>query len=338
MSATGAKQLGGPLLTQLQQLSDDLINMASQVPAVKLIFDKAAEAGVSKYVLLVGTLFLVLFSLTLTLPKEDEKGALDEKEFRAFTLVEREEVSHDVRRFRFALQHNNQLLGLPIGQHITLRYVDKATGDEVQRSYTPVTSDDERGYVDFVIKVYKPLPPRFPNGGAMSQHLDGLKLGDTIMMRGPKGELDYQGQGRFRVTHGFGSKKTIDDYSVTKLGLIAGGTGITPMLQIIRAVLKNPQDKTQLWLIFANKTEDDILLREELEAIPKSRLKLFYTLDEPPKGWKGGAGFISEEMCKNHLPAPGPDVMIFNCGPPVRLRAAAAAAAVVVALVAFQSV
>jgi len=94
------------------------------------------------------------------------------------------------------------------------------------------------------------------------------------------------------------------------------------MLQIIRAVLKNPQDKTQLWLIFANKTEDDILLRKELEAIPKNRLKLFYTLDEPPAGWKQGKGFISEEMCRENLPQPSEDSssMIFNCGPPPMIK------------------
>ena len=93
------------------------------------------------------------------------------------------------------------------------------------------------------------------------------------------------------------------------------------MLQIIRAVLKNPQDKTQLWLIFANKTEDDILLRKELEAIPKNRLKLFYTLDEPPAGWKQGKGFISEQLLKRVLPAASDDVLVCVCGPPGMMTA-----------------
>lgn len=56
------------------------------------------------------------------------------------------------------------------------------------RSYTPVTSDDDLGIVDFVIKVYKPLPPKFPDGGRMSQHLDNLKIGETMLMKGPKGK------------------------------------------------------------------------------------------------------------------------------------------------------
>ena len=49
--------------------------------------------------------------------------------------------------------------------------------------------------------------------------------------------------------------------------MIAGGTGITPMLQLIRAILKDPRDKTKMWLVFANQTENDILLRTELEEV-----------------------------------------------------------------------
>ena len=199
-----------------------------QVDVIAQAVAKAEAAGVSRYYLLLGTALVLVYSL-LALFGDDEKeqGALDEKEFRAFKLIEREEVSHDVRRFRFALQNKNQLLGLPIGQHITLRYVDAKTGEEVQRSYTPVSSDDERGYVDFVIKVYKPWAPKFPEGGKMSQHLDNLAIGDSILMRGPRGELEYLGNGKFRITHGLGAKKTTTEHTVSKLGLIAGGTGIT---------------------------------------------------------------------------------------------------------------
>ncbi len=66
------------------------------------------------------------------------------------------------------------------------------------------------------------------------------------------------------------------------LGMIAGGTGITPMLQIIKAVLKNPEDKTQLSLIFANVNLDDILLKSELDELAEkyaSQFKVFYVLN-----------------------------------------------------------
>ncbi|CAM9224046.1 unnamed protein product, partial [Hapterophycus canaliculatus] len=56
------------------------------------------------------------------------------------------------------------------------------------------------GHVDFVIKVYRPnVDPRFPDGGKMSMHLENLRVGDTVDMRGPKGNLTYLGNGNFRI-------------------------------------------------------------------------------------------------------------------------------------------
>ena len=81
-----------------------------------------------------------------------------------FKLIEIEKISHDVRRFRFALPSANHIVGLPIGQHISFKYIDQE-GKEVIRSYTPVSSNDDKGIVDFVIKVYfRDSNPRFPDG------------------------------------------------------------------------------------------------------------------------------------------------------------------------------
>ena len=195
--------------------------------------------------------------------KGKKKGVLDPETWIAFPLTEIEEISHDVERFRFSFPNPNQILGLPIGQHISLKYID-SEGKEVLRSYTPITSDDEKGYVDFVIKVYfKGVHPKFPDGGKMSQHLNSMKLGDTILMKGPKGHLDYKGHGHFTIAK---RRNEINPYHMKKIGMVAGGTGITPMLQVIRAILKDPSDRTELWLIFANQGEEDILLRKELEG------------------------------------------------------------------------
>lgn len=48
---------------------------------------------------------------------------------------------------------------------------------------------------------------------------------------------------------------------------IAGGSGITPMFQVAQEILRNSDDKTQVSLIFANQTEDDIILRKELDEM-----------------------------------------------------------------------
>ena len=70
-------------------------------------------------------------------------------------------------------------------------------------------------------------------------------------------------------------------------GSIFSGTGITPMLQLVRQVIRDPKDKTQLALLFANQSEDDILLRQELEQVQKDhpdRFKLWFTVDRPTEG------------------------------------------------------
>lgn len=68
---------------------------------------------------------------------------------------------------------------------------------------------------------------------------------------------------------------------------VTGGTGITPMLQLVRHISKNPKDDTQLALLFANQTERDILVRQELEEVAKEhpqQFKLWYTVDTASDG------------------------------------------------------
>ncbi|XP_063479062.1 NADH-cytochrome b5 reductase 3 isoform X2 [Symphalangus syndactylus] len=212
-------------------------------------------------------------------------------------LIDREIISHDTRRFRFALPSPQHILGLPVGQHIYLSA--RIDGNLVIRPYTPVSSDDDKGFVDLVIKVYfKDTHPKFPAGGKMSQYLESMQIGDTIEFRGPNGLLVYQGKGKFAIRPDKKSNPVIK--TVKSVGMIAGGTGITPMLQVIRAIMKDPDDHTVCHLLFANQTEKDILLRPELEELRNehsARFKLWYTLDRAPEGergrpltgWGGGA-------------------------------------------------
>jgi cytochrome-b5 reductase len=120
---------------------------------------------VQNYMYLALPLLALVISLLMFFPtKPKRKIALNPEEWIEFPLVEVENISHDVRRFRFALQSPEHVLGLPIGQHISLKFID-SDGKEVQRSYTPTSSNDDVGYVDFVIKVYfKNVHPKFPDG------------------------------------------------------------------------------------------------------------------------------------------------------------------------------
>lgn len=54
------------------------------------------------------------------------------------------------------------------------------------------------------------------------------------------------------------------------IGMVAGGTGITPMLQVLEHILANPNDRTKVHLVFANEEERDILLKPRLDALAKT--------------------------------------------------------------------
>lgn len=246
--------------------------------------------------------------------KKNRPVALDPQKKIPFKLVVKKIVSHDTRRFRFELQSPEHILGLPVGNHMYLSA--KIDGSLVIRPYTPVTSDDEVGYFELVIKVYfKNVHPKYPDGGKMSQYLDSLEIGDTVDIRGPSGKLTYVGRGKFAIKE---NAKEPKFRTAKNVGLIAGGTGITPMLQIISAVIKDSEDKTNITLLFANQTERDILVRPELEELDQEceNFKLWYTLDKPPDGWPYSSGFINDTMLKEHMPPPGPDTQILMCGPP----------------------
>ena len=107
-----------------------------------------------------------------------------------------------------------------LGNHMYLSAT--INGELVIRPYTPVSSDDERGYFELVIKVYfANVHPKFPEGGKMSQYLDTLGIGDTVDVRGPLGKVTYLGGGDIQ----YKEKSTPEIRHATDIGLIAGGTG-----------------------------------------------------------------------------------------------------------------
>lgn len=229
---------------------------------------------------------------------------------------------------RFKLPTAETQFGLPVGKHLKIHApnpIGKVVGEwngradpdvgkaEVQRSYTPTSSDDDLGYFNLLIKVYRGgARPEFVDGGKISQFIDSLTIGDHLEISGPFGLIEYKGRGSFTIN----SKSSMRNH----IGMIAGGTGITPMYQVIKAILKDDQDTTSMSLLFANQTEDDILLRGELEHLASEnpgRFKVWYTLDRPTEGWGYSRGFINEDMIREHLPPPNEaDTLILMCGPP----------------------
>jgi nitrate reductase (NAD(P)H) len=236
------------------------------------------------------------------------------------TLVYKKEISHDVRLFRFALPSSDQVLGLPVGKHIFLYAT--IDGKPCMRAYTPTSPIDQVGHFDLVIKIYfKGENLNFPNGGLLSQHLESLPLGSTIDIKGPVGHIEYNGCGNFVV-----NGKNI---FAKRLALIAGGTGITPVYQVIQAVLRNqPEDTNEMHLVYANRTEDDILLREELDRLAgehPDRLKVWYVISRvkwAEQEWCYSVGYVNESILQEHVPTGGPETVALACGPPQMIQSA----------------
>jgi cytochrome-b5 reductase len=211
-------------------------------------------------------------------------------------------ANNDIHSYRFKLPSQTSILGLPIGQHISIAATlpqPDGTSKEIVRSYTPISGDHQPGYFDLLIKSY-------PTGN-ISKYMASLIVGQTIKVRGPKGAMVYTPN------------------MVRAFGMIAGGTGITPMLQIIRAVIRGRPtgDKTEIDLIFANVNKEDILLKEDLDTLAKEDkgFRIHYVLNNPPEKWDGGVGFVTPEMITKWLPKPAEDIKLLLCGPPPMISA-----------------
>jgi len=164
-------------------------------------------------------------------------------------------------------------------------------GKEVVRPYTPINTKVD-GSMTLLIKKY--------DQGVMSKHVHNLREGDQLEIKGPLMKFQYAPN------------------SNKEIGMIAGGTGITPMLQVINEIVSNPSDKTQIKLIFANIAEEDILLRSQLDDLQNKHknLKIYHVLEKPPKNWKGGVGYVNKQMVKDWMPSPNDkNFKVLVCGP-----------------------
>ncbi|MBE3047313.1 hypothetical protein IMZ48_33295 [Candidatus Bathyarchaeota archaeon] len=82
------------------------------------------------------------------------------------------------------------------------------------------------------------------------------------------------------------------------------------MLQVVKAIIQGRAhgDKTEVDLIFANVTPQDILLKEDLDTLAKEDpgFRVHYVLDQPPEGWTGGVGYVTSDMITVRLATSAP--------------------------------
>ncbi|KAF3925251.1 Flavohemoprotein [Dactylellina cionopaga] len=219
-------------------------------------------------------------------------------EWADLKLIKIEKYNHNTKKLTFELPSEDHVSGLKIASAILVKYQPEG-GKPILRPYTPVSDEEARGYMTLLVKQY----PK----GPMSTHLHDMAVDQRLLVKGPLPKYPWEANKHEHI------------------GLIAGGTGITPMWQLIRHIFTNANDKTKVTLVFGNITEEDILLRQELAKIENEypqRFRAFYTLDNPPKEWVGSKGVITKELLKTVLPEPkSENIKIFVCGPPGLMKA-----------------
>jgi len=266
--------------------------------------------------------------------------ALHPEEWRSFPLMGIQRMTPDTLLLRFAFQDTRQKSGLRSGQHLKVRMKMKQGSEVVyvERPYTPTSASDAAGFVELLVKVYR--------SGRMGPALAALKSrsdnaeGDCVEMQGPFGDLVYLGGSRFDLgTAGPSSRRS---ESPARVIMLAAGSGVTPMLQLLRAMtvewLSGQCPKTcKTTLIFCNRREEDIILRQGLERLASDepgRFNLCLVLSCPPidsASWSGVAlsdtcgtlpqkvnGHISDDLIACAFESADDtfqDVLVLCCGP-----------------------
>jgi nitrate reductase (NAD(P)H) len=202
-----------------------------------------------------------------------------------------------------------------------MRLRDPATREAIIRSYTPYSDGSDCGQLDILIKIYYDAPKR--KGGAMTQALDSLPIGHWVDFKGPVGKFVYHGNGLCIIN---GRERR-----VRRFIMVCGGSGITPIRQVLRAVMQDPNDTTPCIVFNGNRSLQDILCKEELdglEAANLSRCRIVNALTNPPPDWNGIEGFVNQALVPEQMVVPKPsgegDELVLVCGPPPMVKSAEA--------------
>jgi cytochrome-b5 reductase len=220
-------------------------------------------------------------------------------EWTSVPLLERWKVSPTTMVLRFGLPDTTKSLQLSTCACILAH--TKMDEEDVVRPYTPISTNANIGYFDLLVKHYGPT-------AKMSRFMhDIMKIGDTLDFK----HIEFN----VKIQAPFGNPKHIC--------MLVGGTGISPMIQALHAILGSPDSSTtKVTMLYGSKVANDILGVEILERWSmdyKDRLEVVHILsDEPTENstWTGLRGFINQTYIEKYVPSPSEDPLIFICGPP----------------------
>lgn len=217
---------------------------------------------------------------------------------RKLRLHGTEMINHNTKKLRFELPDPNQPSGLSLTSALLSISFPNGSWRPVLRPYTPTNDLSEPGFIELMVKLY-------PNGKG-SGYLHSLKPGDTLS---------------FLPIPGLAWKPNLHPHVVG----IAGGAGITPMYQLARGILKNPDDRTRITIVWGVNTEADMFLKDEFSELEKKygtdRFKVVYVVASPASSSAPyEKGFVTAEMLEKHglssKEEKNRDARVLVCGPP----------------------
>jgi ferredoxin-NADP reductase len=175
------------------------------------------------------------------------------------------------------------------GQYVALHV--EVNGIRTNRPLSIASSPSQTGYYDLTVK-------RVPGGLVSNYLLDTLQVGDHLASSAPDGGFVYN-----PLLHG------------QRLVFIAGGSGITPFMSMIRDVSDHGLDR-QITLIYGNRSEDDIIYHEELTALAARLANFTYVpvVEEPGPAYTGEKGFMNGDLIERVAGDLG-GAMVYLCGP-----------------------
>ena len=202
------------------------------------------------------------------------------------TLREAIPRTPNVTSFRFP---RPTVLEYAAGQflYVTLR----SKGQELSKHFSFSSSPTEKEQIEFTKKY---------TDSEYSAALRDLQPGDWVRIDGPYGQFMYGGE--------------------AKVGMLAGGIGITPLISISK-YCTDMHLPTKITLLYGCRTEADIAFRKELEEMQKqnSNLKVVLVLNEADSNWKGSLGVITGDMVRREI-SDYKDTMFYTCGPPAMVQ------------------
>ena len=216
-------------------------------------------------------------------------------------IGEVEETSPQTPRTKSLFLEVPEWEGHRAGQHVDVRLTAE-DGYQAQRSYS-IASAPENGRVELLVE-------RLDDGEVSPYLTDELRIGDGLELRGPIG-----GWFAWEAREG------------GPLLLVAGGSGIAPLIAMIRHHKAAGSD-VPVRLLFSSRSYEDVIFREELESLAaeNNTLEITHTLTRStPPGWTGYDRRIDEEMLGEVAFSPEDRPLAFVCGPTPLVEAVATA-------------